>query len=81
MQIELLLKREGGSLIDIDGVNYFFTPDSSGRHVAEVTNQSHIDRFLSIVGYIEVVITKVKKSKITNDLPMIETSSDEPPAA
>lgn len=48
MKIECKCKREGGSVIDIDGTHYEFKPDANGAHVAEVTNTEHIERFLAI---------------------------------
>ncbi len=54
MKIECKIRRQGGSLITLDGERYHFAPDDLGRHVAEVTQQAHIDRFLEIPGYREV---------------------------
>lgn len=48
MQIECKLKREGGTKADIDGIVYHFTPLADGAHVADVLNEKHQDRFLSI---------------------------------
>lgn len=48
MQIEHLIKREGGSVHEIGGTEYHFAPLDDGAHVAEVTNPDHQDRFLSI---------------------------------
>lgn len=54
MKIECKIRRQGGSVITLDGKRYHFAPDDLGRHVAEVTHQAHIDRFLEIPGYREV---------------------------
>lgn len=48
MNIECILKREGGTTTDIGGIQYHFEPLADGAHVADVTEESHIDRFLAI---------------------------------
>lgn len=48
MKIECILKREGGSKVEIGGTEYHFAPQADGAHVAEVSNNGHIQRFLSI---------------------------------
>ena len=48
MKIQCILKREGGSVVDIGGIQYHFEPVADGAHVAEVSDEAHIDRFLSI---------------------------------
>jgi hypothetical protein len=48
MKIECKLKREGGSKIDLDNIEYHFAPGADGAHVAEVENDEHIARFLAI---------------------------------
>lgn len=49
MQIECILKREGGTKADIDGIEYHFAPQPDGAHVAEVERDKHIRRFLEII--------------------------------
>lgn len=52
MLIECILKRDGGSKVDLGDTTYHFAPDSEGRHVAMVADPDHIGRFLSITeGY------------------------------
>lgn len=52
MDIECKLKREGGSRIPLDNIEYHFAPLADGAHVAAVENEDHQDRFLSITeGY------------------------------
>jgi hypothetical protein len=46
--IECKLHRAGGSIIPLDGIEYHFAPQADGSHVANVENEEHIDRFLSI---------------------------------
>lgn len=48
MKIQCLLKREGGTKIELGGTEYHFKLQEDGTHVAEVTEQSHINRLLSI---------------------------------
>lgn len=64
MIIQSLLKRKGGTIVDIDGVEYAFTPDSNDNHICEVKEQSHIDRFLSISeAYAEFSVKRKGKSE------------------
>lgn len=52
MKIECKNIRQGGSRVELGGIEYFFEPQADGAHVAEVTKDEHIDRFLSIAdGY------------------------------
>lgn len=48
MKIECKLKRDGGTHVDIDTIKYHFAPQADGAHVADVTEEAHVDRFLSI---------------------------------
>lgn len=48
MLIECLIKRPGGSHVDLDGTQYHFKPDAADRHTADVMIDAHVDRFLSI---------------------------------
>lgn len=50
MKIESIIRRKNGTTVPFnDGTVYKFQPEvEGGPHVAEVTNQEHIDRFLSI---------------------------------
>lgn len=48
MNIESLLKREGGSKIDLDDKVYHFKPNAAGAHVADVQDKAHVARFLAI---------------------------------
>lgn len=48
MKIECKLKRNGGTKVDIGGIEYHFEPLSDGAHVSEVENADHIDTFLAI---------------------------------
>ena len=64
MLIKSLIKRDGGSLVNIDGINYSFQPDADGDHVCEVADKGHIEIFLSIAeGYAEKAIAKAEKAK------------------
>lgn len=48
MQIECKLKRAGGTTVPMGEKTYHFNPLDDGAHVAEVTIEEHIARFLSI---------------------------------
>lgn len=48
MQIECILKREGGTKTAIGEIEYHFAPQADGAHVADVENEDHQDRFLAI---------------------------------
>ena len=48
MLIELILRRKGGTVVTIDDQTYHFRPDTAGKHVCEVSDRRHIQRFLSI---------------------------------
>lgn len=48
MKIECVLHREGGSHIELGGIDYHFEPVADGAHVADVQDEAHIDRFLAI---------------------------------
>lgn len=48
MQIECILKRKGGTQVDLGGVKYDFQPNDDGAHVATVEADEHIERFLAI---------------------------------
>jgi hypothetical protein len=48
MDIECKIKREGGTHVDMGSAQYHFTPNDDGAHVAEVLDEAHQDRFLSI---------------------------------
>lgn len=56
MKIQCLQKREGGSLVNLGNIEYRFLPDAIGRHVCEVIDQAHIERFIAISeGYLALV--------------------------
>lgn len=48
MQIESKIQRKGGTHIPMGTVTYHFAPQADGAHVAEVLDEAHQDRFLSI---------------------------------
>lgn len=54
MKIACLGLREGGTKVDIDGLEYHFEPLEDGAHVADVEDEAHIDRFLSISDHYKV---------------------------
>lgn len=48
MKIECILKRQGGTHVDMGGVVYHFAPQPDGAHVADIEDNAHIQRFLGI---------------------------------
>ncbi len=46
--IECKLHREGGSHVELGGIDYHFKPNEFGHHVADVADDDHADRLLSI---------------------------------
>ena len=48
MKIESIIKRDGGTRVHIGQKEYHFKPDAEGRHVAEVEDDEHAERLLSI---------------------------------
>ncbi len=52
MLIESKLLREGGTKVELYGVEYHFRPTREGAHVCEVAAEDAVDRFLAIAeGY------------------------------
>ena len=72
MLIECILKRDGGTKVDLGGTTYHFSPDSEGRHVAMVADPDHIGRFLSITeGYrIPRAMTAIPATSVTQVAPI-----------
>jgi hypothetical protein len=60
MKIACLGLREGGTKVDIDGIEYHFEPLADGAHVADVEDEAHIDRFLSISDHYKVYHGKLE---------------------
>ena len=48
MQIESIIRRKNGTRVTLDSTEYHFTPNAEGAHVADVENDAHIQRFLSV---------------------------------
>lgn len=48
MKIECKLLREGGTVVELDGIEYHFAPQADGAHVAEVQDERHQDKLLAI---------------------------------
>ncbi len=46
--IESLLKRKNGTTVRFGNSTYHFKPDDKGRHVATVTDESHVKALLAI---------------------------------
>jgi hypothetical protein len=48
MKIQNILQRDGGTKVELGGIEYHFEPLNDGCHVAEVEDKAHVDRFLAI---------------------------------
>lgn len=48
MQIKCKLIRHGGTRVDFGNVEYHFKANAQGDHVADVTDEDHIDALLAI---------------------------------
>lgn len=48
MQIECVLKRDGGTQVTLGAARYHFQPQADGAHVATVDDDAHIERFLAL---------------------------------
>lgn len=46
--IESIIKRNGGTKVELGGVQYHFKPQATGAHVASVEDEAHARRFLAI---------------------------------
>lgn len=46
--IESIIRRPNGTRVTLGNTNYHFKPDAAERHVAEVSEPAHVDRFLAI---------------------------------
>jgi hypothetical protein len=81
MDIECILKREGGSKIDLDGTTYHFKPNTVGAHVADVEDKAHRNRFLAISeGYQIYDGALMPNSAGKNENPTVLNGSDNFPA-
>jgi hypothetical protein len=47
MQVQSKLRREGGTKIEFEGVEYHFTPNEAGDHVAEVNDEAALSRLVN----------------------------------
>ncbi len=48
MKIECILKRQGGTVVDLGGKTYHFKPQDDGAHVAEVADDEHAEKLLAV---------------------------------
>lgn len=46
--IECLIKRAGGSVIELGAAKYHFKPNAEGDHVCEIADEGHADILLAI---------------------------------
>jgi hypothetical protein len=82
MQIESILLRDGGTKTEVGGKTYHFRPHPEKgitAHIAEVTEPTHIQRFLSITEGYRPFVPEVAEPVEVRDDPNAETPSIQPP--
>lgn len=68
--IESILRRAGGTIVTLGSTSYHFKPDAADRHVAQVANEDHAERLLSISeGYREVEYLDAPLGSVTAPAP------------
>lgn len=76
MKIVCKVIRPGGTVVEFGHKKYHFKPETEGgHHVAEVTDQAHIDRLLSIT---EAYVPLANADDAPVDEPAPEPDADEP---
>lgn len=81
MQIECKLVRKGGTFVEIDGQTYHFAANERGKFVAEVADEAHIAKLLSITDGYQVYGNSVAPSGVESVGKMKdpeERTSDDP---
>ena len=66
MKIESIIRRAAGSTVKLGSNTYRFLPDDSGRHVAEVEDEGHVDILLANSSFREVAKTPAGEQGATN---------------
>jgi len=64
--VKCLLRREGGTVVMLDGVEYRFVLNAGGEHCCEVADDEHLDTLLAIseaYALVEPVEPKKPKKK------------------
>lgn len=83
MKIESIIRRAAGSTVTLGSKTYRFLPDDSGRHVAEVEDEGHIDILLANSSFREVAKAPAGEqgaTKIENNDSSEAAQSNEPVA-
>lgn len=78
MKIECTLHRKGGTVVELPGKTYHFAPQDDGKHVAEVTNEAHIERFLAIPEAYRLLRTKPAEAAEATFAPKGDEGGQEP---
>lgn len=83
MKIAHKFHTEKSRVVELDGTNYHFKPADPANphspHVAEVTNEAHIQRFLSIVEGYCIYTTPDATPAATASRPTAQTQTAPPP--
>jgi hypothetical protein len=85
MFIESLIKRKASTTVELDGKKYVFNAtETEPRHLCEVKDQTHIERFLSIKEGFREALGKTKEVKpqapVTPSQPVTPVENVEPAA-
>lgn len=79
MKIQCILQREGGTVVEMPGKTYHFAPQEDGKHVADVTIETHIERFLAIPEAYRMLRTKGEQAPATFAPKAEDATSDAAP--
>lgn len=85
--IESILRRHGGTIVTLGTTSYHFKPDAADRHVAQVEDDEHAERLLSIregyreVAYLDAPLGSVVTQPAPQPVAPVVPTSTQPPAA
>lgn len=72
--IECLIKRAGGSIIELDAAKYHFKPNAEGDHVCEIADEGHADILLAIDTAYRPYVQSVVDTNTDDNGPRIDLS-------
>ena len=70
--IECLIKRAGGSIIELGAEKYHFKPNAEGDHICEIADQEHAGILLAIDTAYRPYVQSVVDTKIDDDGPRVD---------